>query len=398
VRRRPALRGFLWLGSQSFARNLDQAVAPGRRESGCAGIRHPDIDSARRRRRRCRNRDAAGQGRVIAIRDSNGGVNHVSRRWSRGCSSCSAYSTKNGAELSRIAARLRAGDRRGAVSTGLEPPPHLKDLRPKDLHPVTCGGPRAKSNVSLSGEAASPTQASGSIMRKEYHRPGRAICHDRVPTKDCRCIGRALLARGVGVRSLTPEGYRRRLGRHSSGGRAICQTGVDAIMVIGTSLTFYRGADLHHQLSEGARAHGLPAAHEPSGGRRAARLRGARIAVATAYADDVNDSSRPSSSRRASTAGARSFGLFGFGEPESKERGRYHRSPAPRFAQPSGGGLSAHLLRAACARWAWRHRWKSAWASRSRQHPGGVGPRCGSSADNARWRAGASPGANRPCD
>ena len=67
------------------------------------------------------------------------------------------------------------------------------------------------------------------------------------------------VARGVGVRSLTPTGYDSAWEGILSAAEHLAKPGVDAIMVIGTSLTFYRGSDSHDRLLEScARSPGLP--------------------------------------------------------------------------------------------------------------------------------------------
>ena len=67
------------------------------------------------------------------------------------------------------------------------------------------------------------------------------------------------IPRGVGVRSLTPTGYDSACEAILPTGKSLAAQGVDAIMVIGTSLTFYRGSDFHDRLMERLRAAtGLP--------------------------------------------------------------------------------------------------------------------------------------------
>ena len=100
------------------------------------------------------------------------------------------------------------------------------------------------------------------------------------------------IPRAVGVRALTPEGYDAAWDGILPAAKDLAKQGVDAIMVIGTSLTFYRGYEAHQQLlrtaSQGNRPAGLD--HERGGGATACRASAPRsIAVATAYADEVND-------------------------------------------------------------------------------------------------------------
>ena len=67
------------------------------------------------------------------------------------------------------------------------------------------------------------------------------------------------IPRGVGVRALTPAGYDSAWEGILPAAEYLARQDVDAIMVIGTSLTFYRGADFHAQLLDKLRAAtGLP--------------------------------------------------------------------------------------------------------------------------------------------
>ena len=96
--------------------------------------------------------------------------------------------------------------------------------------------------------------------------------------------------RGVGVRSLTPEGYAAAFDAIPAAADDLARKGVDAIMVIGTSLTFYRGPDAHDRLLKKLRAAtGLPVSSMSQAILDALRAVGARrVAVATAYTDVVN--------------------------------------------------------------------------------------------------------------
>jgi arylmalonate decarboxylase len=103
--------------------------------------------------------------------------------------------------------------------------------------------------------------------------------------------GVEFIARGVGVRSLTPGGYDSAWDGIVPAADHLAAQGVDAIMVIGTSLTFYRGAGAHEKLLEDLRRRtGLPVSTMSQAVVDGLRQLGARrIAVATAYADDVNN-------------------------------------------------------------------------------------------------------------
>ena len=129
------------------------------------------------------------------------------------------------------------------------------------------------------------------------------------------------IARGVGVRSLTPQGYDSAHEGIRPAAEYLAGKGVDAIMIIGTSLTFYRGAQAHARLLETLRATtGLPVSTMSQAVVDGLRSVGAhRIAVSTAYADEVNN--RLADFLKESgfdVLALEGFGLFGFGQPGSK--------------------------------------------------------------------------------
>ena len=75
---------------------------------------------------------------------------------------------------------------------------------------------------------------------------------DRVPTTGPQMYpGVKFIAKGVGVKALTPEGYDSAWdGIVPAAEELAKQNRLDAIMVIGTSLTFYRGFEAHEKLLE----------------------------------------------------------------------------------------------------------------------------------------------------
>jgi arylmalonate decarboxylase len=145
---------------------------------------------------------------------------------------------------------------------------------------------------------------------------------DRVPDEGPMMYpGVRFIPRGVGVRALTPEGYDAAWNGILPAAKALAAEGVDAIMVIGTSLTFYRGHEAHERLLEQLRAEtGLPVSTMSEAVVDGLRSVGAkRIAVATAYAEEVNN--RLADFLRASgfeVLALEGFGLVGFGEPGKK--------------------------------------------------------------------------------
>src|SRR5262245_32336450 len=83
---------------------------------------------------------------------------------------------------------------------------------------------------------------------------------DKVPAEAAQMYpGMRFIPRGVGVRSLTPEGYAAAFDAIPAAAEQLVIQGVDAIMVIGTSLTFYRGPEAHNDLlARLRRSTGLP--------------------------------------------------------------------------------------------------------------------------------------------
>jgi arylmalonate decarboxylase len=129
------------------------------------------------------------------------------------------------------------------------------------------------------------------------------------------------IPRGVGVRSLTPGGYDSAWDGILPAAEQLAEEGVDAIMVIGTSLTFYRGLDRHAELLERLRAAtGLPVSTMSQAVVDGLRHLGARrIVVATAYADEVNRRLEAFLTAQGfDVLALEGFGLLGFGAPGGK--------------------------------------------------------------------------------
>jgi len=102
--------------------------------------------------------------------------------------------------------------------------------------------------------------------------------------------GVQFLALGVGLERMTPEGYDKVVDRIVPAAKKLASQGANAIDVMGTSLTFYKGAAFNQQLKESiTKATGLPATTMSTAiveGLKA--VGGHRLAVATAYNDEVN--------------------------------------------------------------------------------------------------------------
>jgi arylmalonate decarboxylase len=145
---------------------------------------------------------------------------------------------------------------------------------------------------------------------------------DTVPDEGLQMYpGVRFVPRGVGVRSLTPTGYDSAWEGILPAAEHLAKRDVDAIMVIGTSLTFYRGAEFHDQLLGRLRTvTGLPVSTMSQAVVDGLRRFGARrIVVATAYADDVNNRLKAFLAAQGfEVLVLEGFGLLGFGEPGSK--------------------------------------------------------------------------------
>src|SRR5262249_51117623 len=148
------------------------------------------------------------------------------------------------------------------------------------------------------------------------------FAEDKVPPEgDQMYPGMTFLPRGVGVRSLTPEGYAAAFDAIPAAADHLTQQGVDAIMVIGTSLTFYRGPQAHDRLLEDLRARtGLPVSTMSQAIVDGLREVGARrVAVATAYSDLVNERLKELLAASAiETASLACFNPLEFGRPSRK--------------------------------------------------------------------------------
>jgi arylmalonate decarboxylase len=97
-------------------------------------------------------------------------------------------------------------------------------------------------------------------------------------------------ATGVGLERMTPEGYDQVVGRIVPAAQAMATQGANAIAVMGTSLTFYKGAAFNQELQQSiAKATGLPTTTMSTAiidGLN--KVGGRRLAVATAYNEEVS--------------------------------------------------------------------------------------------------------------
>jgi len=133
--------------------------------------------------------------------------------------------------------------------------------------------------------------------------------------------GVKFIPRGVGVKALNPKGYESAWEGIVPAAEDLAKQGVDAVMVIGTSLTFYRGYEEHSKLLQKLRAlTGLPVSTMSAAVVDGLRAMGARkIGVCTAYADEVNSRLRAFLTASGfEVIALEGFGLEGFGAPSQK--------------------------------------------------------------------------------
>jgi arylmalonate decarboxylase len=116
---------------------------------------------------------------------------------------------------------------------------------------------------------------------------------DRVPAEGAIMYPDVeFIPKGTGVGSLTPEGYDKAVDKIVPAADALYARGdMDAIMLFGTSLTFYRGPQFNEDLQAEVRKRtGLPVSSMSSAIVDGLKAVGAhRVAVATAYSKVVND-------------------------------------------------------------------------------------------------------------
>ena len=97
-------------------------------------------------------------------------------------------------------------------------------------------------------------------------------------------------AASVGLAAMTPEGYDEVLDRIAPTAAALARQGARAITLMGTSLSFYKGAAFNRELTQRVtRASGCPAVTMSTAVIEGLRsVGGKRLAVATAYDEEVN--------------------------------------------------------------------------------------------------------------
>lgn len=99
------------------------------------------------------------------------------------------------------------------------------------------------------------------------------------------------IARGLGLGEISTRGYEQVIDHVVELAAELAGEGAQAVSLMGTSLSFYRGARFNEQLeAEMAARTGLPCTTMSNAILRGLRMLGLqRVAVATAYIDDVNE-------------------------------------------------------------------------------------------------------------
>lgn len=114
-----------------------------------------------------------------------------------------------------------------------------------------------------------------------------------VPEEGVAMYGERLrfVVTGLGLDRMTPDGYDSVIPRIPAAAEKLAAAGAEAIELTGTSLTFYKGEAFNQRLRQAViDASGLPATTMSNGVIDGLKAVGAgRVAVATAYNDEVND-------------------------------------------------------------------------------------------------------------
>jgi arylmalonate decarboxylase len=145
---------------------------------------------------------------------------------------------------------------------------------------------------------------------------------DKVPAEGGQMYpGVKFIPKGVGVKALTPAGYNDAFEAIVPAAEELAKNNkLDAIMVIGTSLTFYRGYEAYQELMARLRKIGLPVSTMSTAIVDGLRAVGAKkVAVSTAYGDVVNERLRGFLVASGFEVPAlEGFGLERFGAPGEK--------------------------------------------------------------------------------
>ena len=101
------------------------------------------------------------------------------------------------------------------------------------------------------------------------------------------------LAAGLGLATMTPEGYEAVIDRIPVAARALMERGADAVVLMGTSLSFFKGEAYNQRLTATLReatGNKLPVTTMSTAVIEGLKTMGAtKVAAPTAYNDEVND-------------------------------------------------------------------------------------------------------------
>ena len=102
--------------------------------------------------------------------------------------------------------------------------------------------------------------------------------------------GVRFITSNLDLKTLTPDGYDAVLGDIPAAARMLRANGARAITLMGTSLSFYKGAEFNRRLTQTiSQASGLPATTMSTAVIEGLRsMKAKRLAVATGYNDEVN--------------------------------------------------------------------------------------------------------------
>lgn len=149
------------------------------------------------------------------------------------------------------------------------------------------------------------------------------FAENRVPDEGLTMYpGINFVPRGTGVTALTPEGYDAAVDKIFPAAENLAREGVEAVMLMGTSLTFYRGPEFHDELLERVKkATGLPCSTMTKAIADGLDAVGAKkVAVSTAYSKVVNDKLTEWLEWRGFEVGAlESFGITEFNNGASRK-------------------------------------------------------------------------------
>jgi len=152
----------------------------------------------------------------------------------------------------------------------------------RDLLKVAIAGAAMNADAGINPSAAAGTPILGLLGPVESTAPPEAAA--LYPS------GVRFEAASVGLKTMTPAGYDSVLDRLGPTAQALAKRGARAIALMGTSLSFYKGAAFNRELTQRvARASGLPTVSMSTAVIEGLRsVGGRRLAVATAYNEEVN--------------------------------------------------------------------------------------------------------------